>query len=145
MQVLFGCARNSLEELYLSDNQLTGRIPERIGSLSNLKALYVSMNSLTGEITEAHFSKLSKLRHLDLSSNSLTLNIRSDWLPPFQLGSIGSKSCKIGPSFPKWLQNQKSYFDLDLSEAGIFLIFYQSGFKKTSSNSLTTKCWTIVF
>ncbi|XP_024199512.2 receptor-like protein EIX2 [Rosa chinensis] len=119
-QVLFGCAGNSLTSLYLSGNQLTGRIPERIGSLSNLEDLNVSMNSLTGVITEAHFSNLSKLQKLDLSSNSLTLNIRSDWLPPFQLVRISLMSCKMGPYFPKWLRTSlRSFNELDLSDAGI--------------------------
>ncbi|XP_062015937.1 receptor-like protein EIX2 [Rosa rugosa] len=121
IQGLFGCGGNSIRILLLSGNQLTGRIPERIGSLSNLENFNVSMNSLTGVITEAHFSNLSKLLYLDLSSNSLTLNIRSDWLPPFQLVRIRLMSCKIGPHFPKWLRTSlRSFYELDLSDAGIY-------------------------
>ncbi|XP_050369307.1 receptor-like protein EIX2 [Argentina anserina] len=139
-RVLFGCARNSLRSLNLFGNQLTGRIPEILGSLSNLRALDVSLNSLTGVMTEAHFSKLSKLRHLDLSYNSLSLNIRSNWLPPFRLGTIGLKSCKVGPHFPNWLRtSRRSFYDLDLSDAGISEVipsWFQNSFMKISRDQV---------
>ena len=38
--------------LYLSSNELTGEIPEELGSLSGLRRLYLSSNDLTGEIPE---------------------------------------------------------------------------------------------
>ncbi|CAL9007193.1 unnamed protein product [Prunus brigantina] len=125
VQILFStCAQNSLEILDLSRNDLAGGgIPESIGLLSKLQGIDFSMNSLEGVISETHFSKLSKLLFLDLSSqnssNSLVLNIHADWIPPFQLYQIILPSCKMGPYFPKWLQTQKKLSFLDISDAGI--------------------------
>ncbi|XP_021817060.1 probable LRR receptor-like serine/threonine-protein kinase At4g36180 [Prunus avium] len=133
---------SSLESLTISYNQLSGGIPESIGLMSKLeyidfrmnslegipesiglmsKLVYIdfSMNSLEGVISKTHFSKLSKLRYLGLSSNKLVLDIHADWIPPFQLGSIHLRSCKMGPDFPKWLQTQKEFSHLDISDAGI--------------------------
>ncbi|XP_020412678.1 leucine-rich repeat receptor-like serine/threonine-protein kinase BAM1 [Prunus persica] len=109
----------NLVYLDLSENKLGGRIPESIGQMSNLEVIYLRMNSLEGVISETHFSKLSKLSILDLSSNSLVLNFSFDWVPPFQLRDIRLGSCKMGPYFPKWLQTQRSYYRLDISDAGI--------------------------
>ncbi|PQQ01431.1 LRR receptor-like serine/threonine-protein kinase GSO1 [Prunus yedoensis var. nudiflora] len=110
---------SSLTGLYLNANQLSGKIPESIGQMSQLEDIDFSINSLEGVVSETHFSKLSKLKYLDLSSNSLVLNFHSDWVPPFQLDYINLASCKVGPVFPKWLQTQKDSFQLDISNAGI--------------------------
>ncbi|VVA22178.1 PREDICTED: LRR receptor [Prunus dulcis] len=110
----------SLKDLSLRGNNLSGRIPESIGQMSKLETIYFGRNSLEGVISESHFSKLSKLTYLDLSSNSLLLNFSFNWIPPFQLRDIKLKSCKMWPSsFPKWLQTQKNYTLLDISDAGI--------------------------
>ncbi|KAI5345601.1 hypothetical protein L3X38_013478 [Prunus dulcis] len=110
----------SLKHLFLEKNNLSGRIPESIGQMSKLETIAFGWNSLEGVISETHFSKLSKLSYLSLSSNSLLLNFSFDWIPPFQLRDISLKSCKMWPStFPKWLQTQKNYTWLDISDAGI--------------------------
>ncbi|CAN6711048.1 unnamed protein product [Malus baccata var. baccata] len=142
VQILSTCAQNSLEwlslgenqlagllpdltnflsltELLVSYNQLSGRIPESIGQMSKLENLGLGMNALEGLISESHFSELSRLRELDLSSNSLVLNFQSNWTPPFQLNYISLGSCKMGPYFPKWLQTQNEYSFLNISNAGI--------------------------
>ncbi|XP_021800631.1 systemin receptor SR160-like [Prunus avium] len=108
----------SLKYLRLWSNNLSGRIPESIGQMSKLETIWFEGNSLEGVISETHFSKLSKLSYLSLSSNSLLLNFSLDWIPPFQLRYIDLKSCKM-LSFPKWLQTQKNYTWLDISDAGI--------------------------
>ena len=100
-------------------NNLSGQLPESIGQLSQLESLGILGNSLEGVISEAHFSKLSKLNYLTLSSNSFVLNISLDWIPPFRLDVVLLRSCKMGPLFPKWLQTQKNYSRLDISNAGI--------------------------
>ncbi|XP_021800417.1 LRR receptor-like serine/threonine-protein kinase GSO1 [Prunus avium] len=114
---------SSLEVFNLNDNKLSGGIPESIWRLSKLTTIDFGSNSLEGVISETHFSKLSKLQVLDLSfqnsSNSLGLDIHADWIPPFQLDRIILASCKMGPYFPKWLQTQKNFSYLDISDAGI--------------------------
>ncbi|XP_021802982.1 receptor-like protein 12 [Prunus avium] len=110
---------SQLENIGFGFNQLSGKIPESIGQMSQLELINFIENSLEGVVSETHFSKLSKLFILELSSNSLVLNFHSDWVPPFQLYSIALGSCKMGPHFPKWLQTQNYYAELDISNAGI--------------------------
>ncbi|XP_068316512.1 receptor-like protein EIX2 [Pyrus communis] len=109
----------SLVHLDVSYNQLTGLFPDVIGNMSSLAYLDLSSNQFEGVISESHFSGLSRLRSLSLSSTSLTLNFHSTWVPPFQLDYIILGSCKMGPHFPNWLRTQKSYWRLDISNAGI--------------------------
>ncbi|GKV47906.1 hypothetical protein SLEP1_g54756 [Rubroshorea leprosula] len=110
---------SSLRYLLLSKNKLSGNIPKSIGLLSKLEALSISFNSFNGVITEEHFSTLSNLWGLDLSSNHLSINFSCDWIPPFQLKYILLGSCKLGPDFPSWLQTQRSYKYLNISATGI--------------------------
>ncbi|XP_057472101.1 receptor-like protein EIX2 [Actinidia eriantha] len=109
----------SLTRLDLSNNKLNGSVTKTIGQLSNLEYLDASLNSLEGVISEAHFSNLLSLNYLDLSFNPLVLNISSNWIHPFNLDIIRLRSCKLGPYFPKWLQNQNNFSELDISGAGI--------------------------
>jgi Leucine-rich repeat (LRR) protein len=59
-----------LEELNVSNNNLTGSIQSQIGQLKNLKVLKASNNNMTG--VPAEVGQLSKLEVLDLSNNQLT-------------------------------------------------------------------------
>ncbi|XP_061337793.1 receptor-like protein EIX2, partial [Gastrolobium bilobum] len=104
------CNRHILQSLDLSYNRITGMIPKSIGLLSELEDLYLGGNSLEGDVTESHLSNFFKLRVLELSSNSLSLKFESSWV---------LASCKLGPSFPSWLQTQSSIIYLDISDAGI--------------------------
>jgi len=112
-------AYTSLEVLILSNNQLTGEIPESIGFLYQLKSLHLEENYLKGKINELLLTNLSQLIELDLSDNSLSLTFGTSWIPPFQLYNLGLASCKLGPSFPSWLQDQSQLSFLDISDAGI--------------------------
>ncbi|KAL0010031.1 hypothetical protein SO802_005139 [Lithocarpus litseifolius] len=108
-----------LGDLFLYDNQLNGTIPKSLALLSNLKALLVGHNFLTGTVDEGHFTKLSKLKYLDMSFTSLFFNVNSNWVPPFQLEYAWMSSCKIGPNFPTWLQTQRSLKILEMFQTGI--------------------------
>ncbi|KAL7252588.1 hypothetical protein ACSBR1_007201 [Camellia fascicularis] len=109
----------SLEILRLGNNRLNGTIHEGIGQLSKLLFVDASFNSLKGIVSEAHFSNLSSLLHLDFSLNELIFYFNSDWVPPFQLQVIELSSCKLGPHFPKWLRTQNKFSILDISNVGI--------------------------
>ena len=147
---LTGCANHSIETLFLDDNQITGSlpdltmfpslrvlylqnnrlngtIPENLGKQSMLEYLNLADNSLEGIISEAHFSKLTKLKSLDFAYNpSLVFKISSDWVPPFHLESISIQSCQLGPQFLNWLRTQKNYDSLDLSNTRISDTLYNS-------------------
>ncbi|WVZ15123.1 hypothetical protein V8G54_012689, partial [Vigna mungo] len=109
----------SLKILYLSKNKLNGDIPMDIQFPPILEDLYISSNSLKGVLTDYNFANMSKLEELDLSDNSLGLTFTQNWVPPFQLLTIKLRSCKLGPTFPKWLQTQKKFVDIDISNTTI--------------------------
>jgi EIX receptor 1/2 len=109
-----------LRELHLFNNRLNGNLSKVIGNLSTqLQVLDVSSNSFESVITEAHLSTYSNLKMLDLSFNSLSLKFSPNWVPPFHLDTISLSSCKMGTSFPQWLQTQKNFLWLDISDGGI--------------------------
>ncbi|RHN81700.1 putative non-specific serine/threonine protein kinase [Medicago truncatula] len=106
---------SSLRLLVLNVNKLTGEIPASIGSLTELQYLYLGGNSFEGIISESHFTNLSKLEKLDLSDNSLTMKVSNDWVPPFQLLTLGLSSCNMNSRFPNWLQTQNELSIISLS------------------------------
>nr|XP_023871757.1 receptor-like protein EIX1 [Quercus suber] len=110
---------SSLKVLWLSNNQLSGTIPESLGKQSNLESLYIGYNLFKGVISEVHFSKLTKLKVFQISNNTLVVNFSSNWAPPFQLEQLYLVSCQVVSGLPKWLQTQKSYYWLDLSNSTI--------------------------
>ncbi|KAI3705154.1 hypothetical protein L1987_75387 [Smallanthus sonchifolius] len=110
---------NSLQKLDLSRNRLTGTLPNTVGKLSNLEYLDVSSNSLEGLISDDHFLNLTQLTYLDLSFNLFALNLSSHVKFPFKLKTIKMQACKVGPSFPMWIQNQRYFAYLDISNASI--------------------------
>ncbi|XP_057447780.1 receptor-like protein EIX2 [Lotus japonicus] len=109
----------SLEYLDLSRNQLSGSLPHGIGQLSNLTSLSIYSNKLSGVISETHLSNLYGLTELLVFQNSLSFNLSSKWIPPFQLERFFASSCNLGPTFPTWLKHQKRLYELDISNSGI--------------------------
>ncbi|CAJ2666384.1 unnamed protein product [Trifolium pratense] len=108
-----------LDILDISKNSLNGEILEDIRFPPNLRKLLMYKNSLKGVISDFHFSGMSMLKDLYLFDNSLTLIFTKNWVPPFQLRNIVLSSCKLGPTFPKWIKTQKNFQVLDISNAGI--------------------------
>ena len=98
---------------------MNGTIPKTLGCLSNLSDLNIANNFLTGPVDEEDFTKLSKLEYLNISPTHLFFNVKSNWVPPFQLISIAMISCKVGPNFPLWLQTQRSVTNLQPSKSEI--------------------------
>ncbi|KAL4601736.1 hypothetical protein ACB092_10G003100 [Castanea dentata] len=65
-----------LQSLNFSFNILTGRIPEKIGDLGSVESIDFSSNQLYGQIPQS-MSSLTFLSHLNLSNNNLTGKIPS--------------------------------------------------------------------
>ncbi|KAH9679493.1 hypothetical protein KPL71_026160 [Citrus sinensis] len=110
---------SSLEELQVDVNRLNGTIDKSLNQLSKLESLSLDGNSFTGVISETFFSNMSNLQELVLADNSFTLKLSHNWVPPFQLKWLSLASCKMGPHFPKWLQTQNQLVHLDISNVGI--------------------------
>ncbi|KAL9991715.1 putative non-specific serine/threonine protein kinase [Helianthus debilis subsp. tardiflorus] len=98
-----------LWHLDMSSNQLHGNVPNSLGQLSNLTYVDFSSNSLEGVISEVHFLNLTSLGYLDLSFNSLTLDLSFHGRTPFDLETIKLQSCNIGPRFPIWMKTQRNF------------------------------------
>lgn len=62
--------QDSVTEIWLDGNNLTGSLPAAIGGLPNLEVLYLANNSLTGQLP-AELLTLTKLRTIGLSRNVL--------------------------------------------------------------------------
>ncbi|XP_050378326.1 receptor-like protein EIX1 [Argentina anserina] len=120
-----------LRELDLSGNRLQGSLSESVGQLSSLEMLHLLGNSMTGVITESHFQNLSRLQDLSLSDNRFSMNLSSDWNPPFQLARLDMSYCNVGPAIPNWILKQTNITDLYLHNTGI-------------SGSLPDKFWDLL-
>ncbi|CAM0953154.1 unnamed protein product [Alopecurus aequalis] len=96
----------SLSVLSASGNMITGTVPLGVGALRNLTELDLSHNKFSGVLVKEHFSGLLNLWILDLSYNSLQMDIEPNWVPPFRLFWLDLNSCPVGPRFLEWLRWQ---------------------------------------
>ncbi|CAO2838846.1 unnamed protein product [Amaranthus hypochondriacus] len=112
------CTRYDLKYLNLNQNQISGSVPDSLRLLTEVEVLDFSYNSIQGNITNLHLDNLSKLSFFDVRYNNLSLDLKSDWLPPFQLEYFTTTPCKIN-HFPQWLQMQTKIQYLDLSNSTI--------------------------
>ncbi|CAO2838847.1 unnamed protein product [Amaranthus hypochondriacus] len=112
------CTTYDLNYLDISGNQISGSVPYSLGLLTEIEVLHFSNNFIQGNITNLHLDNLSKLSSLDVSYNNLSLDLSSDWLPPFQLKYFKTTSCKINHT-PHWLQRQTNIQYLELSNSSI--------------------------
>lgn len=60
-----------MEKLFLSFNKFNGTVSSRIGELTNLKEFYAFTNELTGELP-AEFGNLAQLEHLVIGKNRIS-------------------------------------------------------------------------
>jgi len=91
--------QTNLEQLDVSDNNLTGALPGEIRHLQKLKVLRVANNQMTG--VPAEIGQLVNLEILDLSNNQLTGL-------PYELGNLKNlKTLNLSG-------NQASPHDLDI-------------------------------
>uniref|UniRef100_A0ACD5WFV2 Uncharacterized protein n=1 Tax=Avena sativa TaxID=4498 RepID=A0ACD5WFV2_AVESA len=110
----------SLSHLDLYQNMLVGPVPAGIGALGSLTYLDLGLSKLSGVMSTQHFASLVKLEYLDLSQNSLELDLSGDWVPPFRFLQRGYfRSCRLGPHFPTWLRWQAGIVELDISNTSI--------------------------
>ncbi|XP_024025996.1 receptor-like protein 9DC3 [Morus notabilis] len=105
----------SLQDLYLSYNQFTGRIGSTFQQV-NLRSLDVSSNNLSGIIHLEQFSRLKKLESLSLSFNSLSVDSinSTTYVLPNTLWRLELSSCNI-TGFPYSLRSLENLEFLDLS------------------------------
>ncbi|KAI4353931.1 hypothetical protein L6164_002851 [Bauhinia variegata] len=111
--------RHSLKELYLWNNLLNGTLENSLAQFSGLVVLDLSQNNFKSVITDAHLDKFRNLKQMTLSLNPLTINLKDDWVPSFELEMLRLAHCRLGHEFPRWIQSQKSLSIIDLSGANI--------------------------
>lgn len=109
----------SLRTLNLAQNHLTGQVPYEICMLADLIFLGMDDNDLDGVSTEEHLHDLKRLQYIDLSSNSLKIQINENWRPPFRLQSAVFATCQMGLLFPAWLEWMVEIRELVMSNTGI--------------------------
>ncbi|KAI3688259.1 hypothetical protein L1987_81970 [Smallanthus sonchifolius] len=110
----------SLVYLNLANNHLNGTISEKVWGLDTLDILDISSNSLRGVISES-IGK-SKLHTIDLSNNFLegVLGTSKSHMSNISyIKYIDLSFCKLGPSFPKWIQTLKNLTHLDISNTRV--------------------------
>ncbi|CAH8391494.1 unnamed protein product [Eruca vesicaria subsp. sativa] len=113
---------SSLKKLDISFNAMNGTIAESFGKLEELVELYLMENQWNGVLLKSHFVNLRSLKIIHLTTDpnrSLVINLPSTWVPPFRLKQINIENCKIGPTFPMWLQVQNKLNSVTLRNTGI--------------------------
>lgn len=89
-----------LKSLNLSGNHITGQIPHSIGNMTQLESLDLSRNSLRGEIPNS-ISAMSFLSHLNLSYNHLTGKIPATTQLQSMDASSFVENYLCGPPLPR--------------------------------------------
>ena len=104
---------DSLEELRLAQNSLTGSIPPELGNLTQLEELFLNSNSLTGSIPP-ELGNLTQLEKLFLNGNSLTGSIPPELGNLAQLKVLFSTNNSLSGPIPPELGNLTQLEELSL-------------------------------
>ncbi|MEN9445394.1 MAG: hypothetical protein RIS47_2285, partial [Bacteroidota bacterium] len=128
---------SKLEYLGLSDNELTGNLPEEIGSISTLKYLYISRNKFSGMVPSSltlldglievncGFNQFegslpdnfrsANLQYLDFDSNKFTGSIPQSYGSLRKLKTLKLYSNKLTGTLPKELGDLTLLENLELN------------------------------
>nr|AAC05344.1 putative receptor-like protein kinase [Arabidopsis thaliana] len=101
----------SLESLNLSSNFISGKIPEEIVSLKNLKSLVLRDNMFWGFVSD-DLRGLSNLQELDLGGNKLGPEVPS---LPSKLTTVSLKNNSFRSKIPEQIKKLNNLQSLDLS------------------------------
>ncbi|XP_042478851.1 receptor-like protein 7 [Macadamia integrifolia] len=107
---------SSLVDMDLSGNKLNGQIPKSISQFSSLLSLYLGSNDFSGTVKlDDMFGNLENFLYLDLSNNLLSLEF-GNTSSSFrpQFSQLDLGSCHI-KEFPSFLRTQEQLEYLDLS------------------------------
>ncbi|KAJ9555513.1 hypothetical protein OSB04_010127, partial [Centaurea solstitialis] len=119
---LSGCTMVTLQELDVSDNQLTGSLSDGIIKFSSLESLTLSNNHLNGTLSEKVW-ELPNLETLDVSTNSLvggTIPVEFWKTWPSQLTYLNLSSNNISGEVPDLSSNFDSYSTIDISSNSFY-------------------------
>ncbi|KAH9734297.1 Receptor-like protein 13 [Citrus sinensis] len=104
--------------LYISDNNISGNIPTRLGNLSFLDTIMMPSNRLEGPIPSA-FCQLRHLEILDLSRNNISGSLPS-CSSPFNIRRVHlSKNMLQGPLLGDWMNRLPQLRYLILANNGL--------------------------
>ncbi|TPX63698.1 hypothetical protein CcCBS67573_g08609 [Chytriomyces confervae] len=109
-----GNASLLLSNLDLSDNQLSGKLPNYITSLTSLRYLFLQENNLTGPLP-TEIAELSCLWTLDLGSNQISGTIPDSITSLANLRSLSLQRNRLSGCLPTEIGLLTSLYDLDLS------------------------------
>ncbi len=104
----------SLTEITLSNNNLTGFIPSELGNLESLTHLDLSNNQLTGQIP-TELGNLSNLIYLNLNKNQSVGPIPAELGNLEQLSQLHLRENQLNGLIPAEIGNLKNLTHLDLS------------------------------
>ena len=103
-----------VQQLWLSDNGLTGKLPAALGSLASLVGLGLSNNDLTGEIP-VELGNLANLQFLELGNNGLAGSMPAELGDLTALVELGLSNNDLRSEIPAELGDLANLQVLELS------------------------------